>query len=95
MKHVYFVLHGLKLSAVAVVMIALLGMRKALCPCWPEMLMAVAALVILFMAPLAWIQPLVILMGGVIGIFIFKHCLLLNFHVLNFLTKTKNFERNS
>ncbi|MDG0994264.1 MAG: chromate efflux transporter [Akkermansiaceae bacterium] len=65
-------LHGLKLSAVAVVMIALLGMRKALCPCWPEMLMAVAALVILSMAPLAWIQPLVILMGGVIGIFIFK-----------------------
>lgn len=65
-------LHGLKLSAVAVVMIALLGMRKALCPCWPEMLMAVAALVILSMAPLAWIQPLVILIGGVIGIFIFK-----------------------
>jgi chromate transporter len=65
-------LHGLKLSAVAVVMIALLGMRKALCPCWPEMLMAVAALVILSMAPLGWIQPLVILIGGVIGIFIFK-----------------------
>lgn len=65
-------LHGLKLSAVAVVMIAFLGMRKTLCPCWPEMFMAVAALVILSMAPLAWIQPLVILMGGVIGIFIFK-----------------------
>lgn len=65
-------LHGLKLSAVAVVTIALLGMRKALCPCWPEMLMAVAALVILSMAPLGWIQPLVILIGGVIGIFIFK-----------------------
>ncbi len=65
-------LHGLKLSAVAVVMIAFLGMRKTLCPCWPEMFMAVAALVILSMAPLAWIQPLVILMGGVIGVFIFK-----------------------
>jgi chromate transporter len=36
------------------------------------MLMAVAALVILSMAPLGWIQPLVILIGGVIGIFIFK-----------------------
>lgn len=65
-------LQGLKLAAVAVVVIALLGMRKALCPGWPEILMALAALIVLAIAPLAWIQPLVILLGGLLGILIFK-----------------------
>ncbi|MFK7911928.1 MAG: chromate efflux transporter [Akkermansiaceae bacterium] len=65
-------LHGLKLAAVAVVLIALLGMRKALCPRWPEMLMAMAALIVIAIVPLAWIQPVVILAGGLLGILIFK-----------------------
>lgn len=65
-------IHGLKLAAVAVVTIALLGMRKALCPRWPEMLMAAAALVALFVLPVAWLQPLVILLGGLLGILIFR-----------------------
>jgi chromate transporter len=65
-------LHGLKLAAVAVVTVALLGMRKALCPRWPEILMAMVALVVLAIAPSAWIQPLVILLGGLLGILLFK-----------------------
>lgn len=65
-------LHGLKLAAVAVVTVALLGMRKALCPRWPEMLVAVAALAALALAPQAWLQPVVILSGGLLGILLFR-----------------------
>ena len=46
-------IHGLKLAAVAVVTIALLGMRKALCPRWPELLMAGVALLVLYFLPMA------------------------------------------
>ena len=65
-------LHGLKLAAVAVVVVALLGMRKTLCPRWPEMLLAVVALVILMLVPQAWVQPVVILLGGIVGMLIFR-----------------------
>ena len=64
-------LHGLKLAAIAVVAVALLGMRKGLCPRWPEMILAVLALVVLMLAPVAWVQPMVILVGGMIGVFVF------------------------
>lgn len=60
-------LHGLKLAAIAVVAVALLGMRKGLCPRWPEMILAIVALVVLRVLPELWIQPVVILMGGVLG----------------------------
>ena len=65
-------LHGLKLAAVAVVAVALLGMRKSLCPRWPEMLLAVAALLVLSMVPQAWVQPVIILLGGLAGMVIFR-----------------------
>ena len=65
-------IHGLKLAAVAVVTIALLGMRKALCPRWPELLMAGVALLVLFFLPMAWLQPVIILLGGLLGVVIFK-----------------------
>lgn len=65
-------LHGLKLAAVAVVAVALLGMRKALCPRLPELCLALVALVVLMLVPEAWVQPLVILLGGVIGAFLFR-----------------------
>ncbi|BDS08053.1 chromate efflux pump, ChrA [Oceaniferula spumae] len=64
-------LHGLKLVAVAVVAVALLGMRQKLCPRLPEMLLATIALVALVIIPQAWIQPVVILLGGVAGILMF------------------------
>lgn len=65
-------LHGLKLAAVAVVAVALLGMRKSLCPRWPEMLLAVVALAVLSMVPQAWVQPVIILLGGLAGMLIFR-----------------------
>ncbi len=64
-------LHGLKLAAIAVVAVALLGMRKGLCPRWPEMILAIVALVVLRVLPELWIQPVVILMGGVLGGMVF------------------------
>ncbi len=65
-------LHGLKLTAVAVVLVALLGMRKSLCPRWPEMIFAVASLCILTVATQVWITPVVILLGGILGAVVFK-----------------------
>lgn len=64
-------LHGLKLAAVAVVTVALLGMRKSLCPKFPEMLLALVALATLFIVPQAWVQPVVILLGGFAGVLMF------------------------
>lgn len=64
-------LHGLKLAAIAVVAVALWGMQKKLCPSWKEGVLAVLALTALFVAPQAWMQPLIILLGGVAGGFIF------------------------
>ncbi len=65
-------LHGLKLAAVAVVSVALLGMRKNLCPRWPEMILAAVALVVLALVPIAWMQPVLILLGGLMGMVLFK-----------------------
>ncbi|MBT8038492.1 MAG: chromate efflux transporter [Verrucomicrobiae bacterium] len=65
-------LHGLKLAAIAVVVVALWGMRKSLCPRWPEMLFAAVAWVVLSIAAQAWVQPVMILIGGLAGILIFR-----------------------
>lgn len=65
-------LHGLKLAAVAVVSVALLGMRKNLCQRWPEMILAAVALVVLALVPIAWMQPVIILLGGLMGMVLFK-----------------------
>lgn len=64
-------LHGLKLAAIAVVAVALLGMRKGLCPRWPELILAAVALIVLRLVPEVWMQPLVILMGGLLGAIVF------------------------
>ena len=64
-------LHGLKLVAVAVVAVALLGMRKGLCPKLPEMLLAALALVVIYTLPLVWVVPVVILIGGLMGVLMF------------------------
>lgn len=64
-------LHGLKLAAVAVVAVALLGMQKGLCPRLPEMLLALVALVVIYTVPQAWVAPVVILLGGLMGVIMF------------------------
>lgn len=64
-------LHGLKMAAIAVVGVAVLGMRKGLCPRWPEILLALAAFTVLSFAHALWMQPLVILVGGLIGMVLF------------------------
>jgi len=64
-------LHGLKLAAIAVVAVALRGMQKKLCPGWKESVLAVVALAVLYWAPQAWMQPVIILLGGLVGAFLF------------------------
>ena len=64
-------LHGLKLAAVAVVAVALMGMRKGLCPRLPEMLLALVALLILFFFKQIWVPPVIILLGGFAGVLLF------------------------
>lgn len=66
-------INSLKVVAVAVVLHALLGMGKNLTPDIPRMLMAVAAAGLMLIYPNAWIQILTILLGGLIGYFLFKN----------------------
>ena len=66
-------INSLKVVAVAVVLHALLGMGKNLAPDIPRMLMAIAAAGLMLIYPNAWIQILTILLGGLIGYFLFKN----------------------
>src|SRR5699024_5338483 len=66
-------INSLKVVAVAVVLHALLGMGKNLAPDIPRMLMAIAAAGLMLIYPDAWIQILTILLGGLIGCFLFKN----------------------
>jgi chromate transporter len=60
-------LHGLKVAAVAVVALAVLGMARSLAPDRERATLAVAAAVIVLAVPSAWGQIGAILLGGVIG----------------------------
>jgi len=66
-------INSLKVVAVAVVLHALLRMGKNLAPDIPRMLMAIAAAGLMLIYPNAWIQILTILLGGLIGYFLFKN----------------------
>ena len=66
-------INSLKVVAVAVVLHALLGMGKNLAPDLPRMLMAIAAAGLMLIYPNAWIQILTILLGGLLGYFLFKN----------------------
>ena len=66
-------INSLKVVAVAVVLHALLGMGKNLAPDIPRMLMAIAAAGLMLIYPNAWIQILTILLGGLLGYFLFKN----------------------
>lgn len=65
-------IHGLKLAAVAIVALAVIGMYKKLCPGLPQLYVALGSLAILLMASQAWMQPLVIFLGGATGAYLFS-----------------------
>ena len=60
-------LHGLKVAAVAVVALAILGMARTLAPDRERASLAVLALAIALAIPSAWGQIGAILVGAVIG----------------------------
>jgi chromate transporter len=65
-------LHGLKVAAVAVVALAVLGMARALAPDRPRATLAVVAMVVTQALPSAWGQILAIAIGAVIGILLLR-----------------------
>ncbi|NWK56750.1 chromate efflux transporter [Verrucomicrobiaceae bacterium N1E253] len=64
-------LHGLKIAAIAVVVVALFGMQQKLCTGKKEAVFAIGALLVLMFTKQAWVQPVVILIGGLVGAFVF------------------------
>ncbi len=66
------IINGLKLVAVAVVAHAVWGMAQKLTPDWPRRLIALAALIILLLISIAWMQLAVIAMGAVLGLWLCK-----------------------
>ena len=65
-------LHGLKVAAVAVVALAILGMARTLAPDRQRASLAVLALVIALAIPSAWGQIGAIVVGGIIGVVFLK-----------------------
>lgn len=65
-------IHGLKIVAVAVVFMAIYGMQKKLCPDLKTMMIALAVAITLILFPVGWLQPLLILCGGVVGALLFS-----------------------
>jgi chromate transporter len=63
-------MHGLKLVAVAIVAQAVVGMAQTLCPDRPRATIAVLALILTALAPAAWSEIAVILLGGLAGFFV-------------------------
>jgi chromate transporter len=63
-------LHGLKLVAVAIVAQAVMGMAQALCPDRPRATIAVLSLILTALAPAAWTQIAVILLGALAGVLV-------------------------
>jgi chromate transporter len=61
-------IHGLKLVAVAVVAQGVLGMTRQLCPDPPRATVAAVALALILAAGNAWMQILVVVLGGIAGL---------------------------
>ncbi len=66
------IINGLKLVAVAVVAHAVWGMAQKLTPDWPRRFIAAAALIILLLINMAWMQLLVIALGALLGLWLCK-----------------------
>jgi chromate transporter, chromate ion transporter (CHR) family len=65
-------LHGLKVAAVAVVAVAVLGMARALTPDRARASLALASAVIALAVPTSWGQISAIALGGVAGLILFR-----------------------
>ena len=65
-------LHGLKVAAVAVVALAVLGMARSLAPDRERATMAVAGAVIALAVPSAWGQIGAIVLGGIAGVMLLR-----------------------
>jgi chromate transporter len=65
-------LHGLKVAAVAVVAVAILGMARTLAPDRERASLAAAAMIVAFVVPSAWGQIGAIVLGGVIGMLLLR-----------------------
>lgn len=63
------VLHGLKLIAVAVVAHAVWGMAKTLCNTTAKVSIMTLSAVLILLLPIVWLQPVVILLGALLGYF--------------------------
>lgn len=66
-------IHSLKIVAAAVVLHALLGLGKKLTPDKTRIAIAVTAAVIMLLYPSAWMQILVIVAAGLLGLRLFKN----------------------
>jgi len=66
-------LHGLKIAAVAVVAQAVLGMMRSLAPDKERATLAVAAAIIALAVPTAWGQVGAIVVGGIVGLTLFRN----------------------
>ncbi len=66
------VIQGLKLIAVAVVAQAVWGMAQGMCRGKKEVALMVLAAGSLLLAPSVWLQPLILLLAGLAGVFLFK-----------------------
>ncbi|MBA4502571.1 chromate efflux transporter [Marinobacterium marinum] len=67
------VIHGLKLIAVAVVIQAVWGMGQTLCRGKKEITLMLVSACSLLLLPAVWLQPLVLLLAGISGLFLFKN----------------------
>ncbi|WP_010529767.1 chromate efflux transporter [Lentibacillus jeotgali] len=65
-------IHSLKIVAAAVVLHALIGLGKKLTPDKSRLAIAVAAAAVMLLYPSAWMQILIILVAGLLGLTFFK-----------------------
>jgi chromate transporter len=63
-------LHGLMLVAVSIVAQAVFGMARSFCLTPATALIGLAALGVVLLSSSAWVQPLVIIVGGIIGLLV-------------------------
>lgn len=71
-KNQFSCLHCLMLVALGVVANAIMSMQTRLCDNWKKRGVALATIVLLIITPLQWKEPMVILLGGLVGVFFFK-----------------------
>lgn len=66
------VLHGLKIAALAVVVQAVWGMARSLCPDAPRIILMVLAACLVVFSAVAWAPVVVIVAAGLVGLVLFR-----------------------